>query len=182
MAIQRDFKIDATSRKCDVCGRGFEAGEEYYSGVVETDEENRFARRDVCAACWDADPKTYFSYWKTRVPEPEEKGSRGPRLVDVDRLMRMFERLEEAEDADALRFRYVLALVLMRKRRFRLVSSRRLRGRRGEELTLREVGGDRRHAVVSPGLSEEEIRGVAGRLREILDMPEEWEQADANPS
>ena len=90
--------------------------------------------------------------------------------------MEMFERLGDAEDESARRFRYVLALVLMRKRRLRLVSSRRLGPGRGEELTLREVGGDRQHVVTSPGLSEEEIRSLADRLRDILDMPEKWDQ------
>jgi hypothetical protein len=45
-------------------------------------------------------------------------------------------------------------------------------------LTLREVGGDRQHTVQNPGLSDEEIQGVADRLREILDMPERWEEEE----
>jgi hypothetical protein len=58
------------------------------------------------------------------------------------------------------------------------VESRRLAGGRGEELTLREPGTDRRHVVSCTSISEDEIRGVADRLRDILDMPDTWEQLE----
>ena len=173
MAPEREYKIDSSARQCSACERAFGVGEEYYSAVVETQEEARLSRRDFCPACWQPDTQTFFSFWKTSVPEPEP--TRGPRLIDFTRLLRLFERLEQAEENR--RFRYVLALVLMRKRRLRLVSLRRLGGR-AEVLTLREVGGDRQHTVQNPGLSDEEIQGVADRLREILDMPERWEEEE----
>jgi hypothetical protein len=70
----------------------------------------------------------------------------------------------------------------MRKRRLRLVGSRRLRGSAGgEELTLREVGTDREHVVACPRLSEDEVGDVAARLREVLDMPERWEGGGEEP-
>jgi len=173
VALEREYKIESSARQCSQCDRAFGVGEEYYSAVVETEEESRLARRDFCPACWQPDTQTFFSFWKTSVPEPEP--TRGPRLIDFTRLLRLFERLEQAEENR--RFRYVLALVLMRKRRLRLVSLRRLGGR-AEVLTLREVGGDRQHTVQNPGLSDEEIQGVADRLREILDMPERWEEEE----
>jgi len=71
-----------------------------------------------------------------------------------------------------------LALVLMRKKRLRLVSSRRVAGGRGDELTLREVGAKRQHVVMSPTLSEDEIRSVSDRLGAILDMPDRWDRLE----
>jgi len=90
--------------------------------------------------------------------------------------MELFEHLDDAEEEHALRFRYVLALVLMRKRRLRVLSSRRLAGGRGQELTLREPGTDRRHLVRAPSISDDEIRTVSDRLRDVLDMPDTWDQ------
>ena len=177
MALDREYKVETSSRQCSKCGRAFGVGDEYFSAAVETAEEGRLGRRDFCPACW-APADGYYSFWKTRVPAPEEAPA-GPRPIDLERLTAVFERLEGAEDDEGRRFRYVLALALMRKRRLRLVSSRRLGGRRGEELTLRQVGADRQHTVVSPGLSEEEVLSVAGRLREILDMPHHWEADEA---
>jgi hypothetical protein len=70
----------------------------------------------------------------------------------------------------------------MRKRRLKILESRRLPGGRGEELTLREPGTQRQHVVVCPNVTEDEIRSVADRLREILDMPERWDQVQAAPA
>jgi hypothetical protein len=174
--LEREFKIEVSSHSCRKCGRSFAAGEEYFSAVTETAEEDRLQRQDFCPACWSPESIAAFSFWKARVPEPAASTGHGPRLIDMGRLMQLFEHLAEAPDVEAQRFRYVLALVLMRKRRLKVVESRRLSGGRGEELTLRETGGQRRHVVSCPSITEEEIRSVAGRLRDILDMPERWDQ------
>lgn len=175
MVLDREYKIGTSSRSCQACGHEFGVGDEYFSAVVETDEEDRLARQDFCPACWQGGAGAFFSFWKTRIPEPEAPDRRGPALVDLGRLMQLFEHLAESPDEQAQRFRYVLALVLMRKRRLRLADSRRLRGGRGEVLTLREPGTDRRHVVEAPGITDDEIRSVADRLREILDMPDHWD-------
>jgi hypothetical protein len=174
--LEREYKIDASSRRCRTCGRVIEVNEEYYSAVVETAQENLLERHDFCGPCWKPPEGGYFSYWKARVPEPEPDTHRGPRLIDMGRLMQLFEHLADSEEVQARRFRYVLALVLMRKRRLRVVESRRLKDG-GEELTLREVGTQRTHAVSAPPVTEDEIRSVADRLREVLDLPEKWDQA-----
>jgi hypothetical protein len=173
--LERDYKIDASPHRCQKCEHVFAVGEEYFSAVIETQEEDRLARLNLCPACWGPDTGAYFSFWKTRVPEPAAATDHGPRLVDMGRLMQLFEHLADAPDPQALRFRYVLALVLMRKRRLKVLETRRLPGGRGEELTLREPGTDRRHIVACPNVTEEEIRSVADRLRDILDMPERWD-------
>ena len=180
--MDREFKIEASSHRCHTCQRVFAVGEEYFSAVTETQEEDRLARHDFCPACWGPESAACFSFWKTRVPEPETPNDRGPRLVDMGRLMQLFEHLADALNVQAQRFRYVLALVLMRKSRLKILESRRLSGGRGEELTLREPGTQRQHVVLCPSVTEDEIRSVADRLREILDMPERWDQVQAAPA
>ena len=150
--------------------------EEYYSAVVETAQENLLERHDFCGPCWKPPEGGYFSYWKTHVPEPGPDLRRGPRLIDMGRLMELFEHLADSEDVQARRFRYVLALVLMRKRRLKVVESRRLKDG-GEEQTQREPGTQRTHAVSAPPVTEDEIRSVTDRLREVLDLPEKWDHA-----
>jgi hypothetical protein len=174
--LEREYKIDTSSRHCRACGRVFQVNEEYYSAVVETAQENLLQRHDFCGPCWKPPEGGYFSYWKTHVPEPGPDLRRGPRLIDMGRLMELFEHLADSEDVQARRFRYVLALVLMRKRRLKVVESRRLKDG-GEELTLRETGTQRTHAVSAPPVTEDEIRSVTDRLREVLDLPEKWDHA-----
>jgi hypothetical protein len=182
MALDREYRIGASARKCQACERVFCVGDEYFSAVAETKEDDLFERRDLCPACWKPEA-AYFSFWKTRVSVPEQAQTHGPR-IDMGRLLQLFEHLAESPDEKAQRFRYVLALVLMRKRRMRILESKRLPGG-GEKLTLREVGTGRTHEIACPSISEEEIRSVADRLREILDMPEKWDQvqtAEAAPA
>ena len=174
--MEREYKIGASSRHCRACGRVFQVNEEYYSAVAETAQENLLERHDFCGPCWKPPEGGYFSYWKTHVPEPGPDLRRGPRLIDMGRLMELFEHLADSEDVQARRFRYVLALVLMRKRRLKVVESRRLKDG-GEELTLREPGTQRTHAVSAPPVTEDEIRSVTDRLREVLDLPEKWDHA-----
>ena len=179
MPLDREYKIGAPSHHCHTCERGFAIGDEYYSAVVETAQEDHLARHDFCPQCWKPGEGAYFSFWKARVPEPEQPVQRGPRLVDLGRLMQLFEHLADSPDEQVQRFRYVLALVLMRKRRLKIVESRRTAGGRGEALVLRETGSERRHQVSCPSISDDEIRSVADRLREILDMPDKWDQLQA---
>ena len=176
MSLDREYKIGAPSRHCHACERVFVVADEYYSAVVETAQEDHLARQDFCPGCWKPEAGPYFSFWKARVPEPEQSAQRGPRLVDFGRLLQLFEHLAGSPDERAQRFRYVLALVLMRKRRLKVVESRRLSGGRGEQLTLRETGGERTHSISCPSITDDEIRSVADRLRDILDMPEKWDQ------
>ena len=177
MTLEREYKLGASTRRCRTCDRVFGVGDEYYSAVVESPaEEERLERQDYCPACWKPGSGAYFSFWKARVPEAEPPSGRGPRLVDLERLMQLFEHLADAEDVEAQRFRFVLVLVLMRKRRLRQVESRRRGGR--EEWVLREVGSDRLHTVACPTLSDVEIGSVTERLREILDMPQTWQEGE----
>jgi hypothetical protein len=98
--LERDYKIDASSHKCHKCEHVFAVGEEYFSAVTETQEEDRLARHNFCPGCWGPEAAA-FSFWKTRVPEPDAPTDRGPRLVDMGRLMQLFEHLADSPDVPA---------------------------------------------------------------------------------
>ena len=84
----------------------------------EKPELSPFIRIDFCEKCWSegkrpAPPLTVFSYWKTIVPIPEQKKKL---LVDDSVLIDVFTRMEDKKEPQEIRFRFVLALILMRKR------------------------------------------------------------------
>jgi hypothetical protein len=86
-----------------------------------------FFRVDFCEACWDGGKRpeqlaeevvghtktVMFSFWKTTVPAQEQKKKL---LVDDAVLMDVFSRMEGKTEPQEIRFRFVLALILMRKR------------------------------------------------------------------
>jgi len=98
-------------------------------------EPSPFLRLDFCEKCWSEgkrpentplpveseDPAEVkapaklemFSFWKTIVPVPQQKKKL---LVDDSVLMDVFNRMEGKTEPQEVRFRFVLALILMRKR------------------------------------------------------------------
>ena len=83
-------------------------------------------------------------------------------------LMAFFERLEQENEQEKLNFRFVIMLVLMRKRRLKYDSSRHQNGQ--EIWKLRAVGADQFVDVVNPQLNEEQIEQLSSQIGEILQV------------
>jgi hypothetical protein len=73
-------------------------------------------------------------------------------------LLDCFHRLEGQTDPSKVNFRYVLALLLMRRRRFQFEEARNKAGH--EILVLRCGRTGARHEVPNPGLSDDEMAAV----------------------
>ncbi|TWU03955.1 hypothetical protein [Neorhodopirellula pilleata] len=110
-----EYKINRTTRRCHVSNRPLEPGETYYSVVTEHDED--FKRIDIAADAWTGPPENCVGYWKNRVPRPEEKKRE---LAPPEVLIEILRSMTEPYQA---KMRYLLALMLMRKRHLRPVES-----------------------------------------------------------
>jgi hypothetical protein len=73
-------------------------------------------------------------------------------------LMECFQRLEGQLEPSRLRFRYVVALLLMRRRRLRFEKTERDGSQ--EILWMRCTRTGTHHAVVNPDLTDEELTTV----------------------
>jgi hypothetical protein len=156
-----DYHIQPNTRRCSVTGRELQPGERYYSVLL--DEAGRFLRRDYSVEAWQGPPSEAFSFWTGRVPPPQ--GSR--RLaIDDELLMDCFVRLQGQQEPGRCNFRYVVALLLMRHRRLKFEEVRHEDGQ--EVLTLRCVRTGARHAVVNPGLTEEQMAAAQDEVFQAL--------------
>ena len=81
-------------------------------------------------------------------------------------LVNLFERLAEAAEERKVQFRFVLALILMRKRMLKYEEGRR--DGEKEVWRMRFTRGTEIHEVINPQLNEEQIGQVAEELRAIL--------------
>lgn len=168
--MAKDFKISKALGTCHQTGEPIQPGEDFVALVRDAGEE--LLREDYSLAGWEdlagqnpAEQPDVLGVWRTRMPKPEEKKKL---LVDDDLLVNLFDRLEGAEEPSRINFRYVLTLVLMRKKL--LVYESALPTDDGREVwTLRYRGSDRRTEVVDPGLDEDKIADVTGQLGQIME-------------
>ena len=114
-----EWEIEKSLGHCCGTGKEIEYGEEYFAALIETEEG--LQRRDFCADYWNEKGPQVYCYWKTKRPHPDQKKHI---FVDDEMLMAFFERLAEETEQEKINFRFVLALVLMRKRRLKYDSSK----------------------------------------------------------
>jgi hypothetical protein len=156
-----EWEINKPLGQCYGTERKIESGEEYFAALVETAEG--LQRRDFCADYWESQKPDVFCYWKTRLPEP---GQKKQLFVDDQMLMAFFERLEKETEPEKINFRFVLALILMRKRILKYDDTRTEDGH--EIWRLRIVGEKQIVEVINPHLDEEQIEQLSSQIGEIL--------------
>jgi hypothetical protein len=108
-----DYDIQRCTRHCAASGRELAAGETFYSALVSEGGELR--RRDYAAEAWQGPPPASIAWWKSRIADP---GARRKHWAPNDVMLEFFDELERQPDKQDMR--YVLALLLVRRRVMRL--------------------------------------------------------------
>lgn len=158
-----DWEIKRPLGECCGSGKRIESGQEYFGALVET--EQGLERRDFSVEFWESAKPCVFCYWRSRLTAQEQKKSL---FVDDAMLMAFFQRLATETDPDKVNFRFVLALVLMRKRRLKYDATK-MDGDR-EIWRLRVTGDTEIVDVVNPHLDEEQIEQLSSQIGQILQM------------
>ena len=156
-----EWDINKPLGQCHGSGKRIEYGEEYFGALVETREG--LQRRDFCADYWESRKPEVFCHWKTRLPQP---GQKKQIFVDDDMLMAFFDRLERESEQEKIDFRFVLALILMRKRRLKYEGTRV--ENESEIWRLRITGDKQTVEVMNPHLDEQQIEQLSSQIGEIL--------------
>ena len=156
-----EWEINKPLGQCYGTGKKIGCGEEYFAALVET--EQGLQRRDFCADYWQKEKPNVFCYWKSKLPRPDQKKQR---FIDDEMLMVFFERLAQETEQEKVNFRFVLAMVLMRKRRLKYDSSKTEGDK--EIWRLRVVGDNQFVEVINPHLDEEQIKQLSSQIGQIL--------------
>jgi len=167
--MAREYDIAKAAEHCCKCEREMAPAEEFMAALVDAGET--FRRDDFCLACWEArdaeSDAALFSVWRCRAPEPEKPQRQ---LVGNEALMDMFEKLGKSEEPAKLNFRFVLALMLMRKKLLVYVGSAAA-GDGRETWTMHWKNRDDPIAVVNPQLDDDKIAQVAEQLGALFETP-----------
>jgi hypothetical protein len=175
--MAQQWELQRSVGQCAATGRTLGEGEEFYTVLFE--EGDTFRRLDYSAEAWQGPPEGSFCHFKTRMPV-REKAKR--LLVDDDLLVNFFLRLADESEPARVRFRFVLALILMRKRLLKYQGSDKT-PEGGEVWTMTLTRDQSAHRVVNPRLTDDQIEEVSRELTAILhgDYREFAEEVDRDP-
>jgi hypothetical protein len=156
------YDVPRPGGKCAVSGRDIAPGEKFIAAVRESG--TGLERLDVALDAWKGfDRANLLGYWQTTMPHPEEKKKV---FVDDQVLCELFGRLANASEPGKINFRFMLALVLMRKRLIVYEESCKADGR--DLWVVRMKGREDRLNLIDPHLNEQEMAEVSHQLGQIL--------------
>ena len=163
-----DVHVPRPAGRCAASGRVIEPGEKFVAAVRETPAG--LERVDVAAEHWDAfDRAGLLAFWHTTMPRHEQKRKT---FVDDAVLCDLFERLGEATEPLKVNFRFVLGLILMRKRLVVYDETRHEQTDAGprDVWVVRLKGREAKMDLVDPKLDEQQVAEVSGQLGDILNQ------------
>jgi hypothetical protein len=108
-----DYEVQHSTRHCTATGREFAPGETYYSVLVA--EGADLKRYDYAADAWQGPPAEAVGWWKSQIPD---RSTTRKHWAPNDVMLQFWDEL--AEQPDKRDMRYVLTLLLIRRRVFRL--------------------------------------------------------------
>lgn len=159
--FQREWKVAKPAPACADCGRPTSPEATAYASLHE--EGGTYARRDLCAPCWERTTDRGLSFWAYRPAPPPAPAPR----ADLAAIREFYLRLAGREsNADRL-LRYLLGLYLVRKKRVWL--DRAEKGPDGREtLWIRSEREGSAEAVVVPDFAPEDLAETRRRLDALL--------------
>ena len=112
----QSWNIRSRSSQCALSEQPFSEGEQLYTAIYFDPETSGYLRRDVSLAAWEQElsERTPLAYWKTRY-EPEIAEAK-PEIAPKENAQALLTRLIEEDDPKTENARYILALMLERKR------------------------------------------------------------------
>ena len=161
--MQQDWNIKSRSEVCELTGRPFAEGETFYT-VLFMDGEG-FRRIDLCEEAWKSrseDPaaEPVFSSWRSKFEPPAPPP---PEPLQRDDAEGMLRRLIESNDPVHTNTRYLLAVMLERKRVLRPQPS----PDKGT-LIYERAGTGETFIVTDPGLSLSDLAAVQEEVTALL--------------
>lgn len=154
-----DFEVRACSRQCTETEKVLQPGEVYFSMLEVCDNET--VRRDYCAEAWQGPGEASLGWWRSRVPVKDEK----PKLAPTDVMLNLFAAL--ADKPDDAQFRYLLGLLLIRRRVLRREDSTRNEADQ-EVLTLFASRREATYEMIVDEPSAEQATAIQQRMIDLL--------------
>jgi hypothetical protein len=161
--LTQEWNIQSRALQCAISGRPFEKGERIFSALYW--REGHYARVDLCAEAWNARNENIepLSAWQTDFVPPAPPEPEALRKDDAESLLRRL----VAENAPGTRnARYILALMLERKKVVRQIERQRQDG--VSVLVYEHLPTGEVWLIEDPGLKLGELSAVQDEVVHLL--------------
>ena len=160
MSMQSDWEIKSRAHACARTGREFAAGDFFFTLLFRDGEG--FRREDICEEAWADrnDNIAPFSFWRSKYEAPPPPLPEALPRDDAEGLLR---RLIADQDPATANARYILALMLERKRVLRPVDSQD-----DDMLVYEHIASGETIVSPNPRLSFVQIPEVQREVSELL--------------
>lgn len=158
-----DWEIKARAHRCSRTDEPFTDGAPIYTLLFR--DKTRFIREDISEAAWRRLKHTIepFSFWKSHYHAPPAKP---PETVPRESAESLLRRLLDEDDAGSANARYVLAIMLERKRVFRQVDVRESEHER--ILVYEHARTGEVFLILDPGLNLADVEPVQQEVYRLL--------------
>jgi hypothetical protein len=159
--MQQNWSIRSRAHACALTNRPFEDGESFHTTIYFDPDENGYVRRDVCAEAWaqEVEQRKPVAAWKTIYSKVLAEAK--PEITPKESAQALLQRFIEEGDPRTENARYILALMLERKRQLTQTAEKEIDGAKMLFYENRKTGEI--FIVRDPEL----------RLNEIADMQDE---------
>ena len=126
--MQQNWSIRSRAHTCAVTGRQFEDGESFHTTIYFDPEENGYVRRDICAEAWaqEVEQRKPVAAWKTIYSRVLAEAK--PEITPKEGAQALLQRFIEEGDPRTENARYILALMLERKRQLHQTAEKEVDG------------------------------------------------------
>jgi hypothetical protein len=155
-----DYEIAAPGRVCAKSGRELKPGDRIASVLVP--DGGKLVRHDYAREVMVEPPVDAIAFWVHALSDGPAKRP----VINDDLLMDLFRHWAESAEPERLRFRYVVALLLMRRKRLKFEDAGRRDGQ--DVLIVRDAKSGIRHEVPDPKLTDDAIAAVQDEVFDVL--------------
>ncbi len=170
-----DWKIQSRATACQSCGKAFADKDTYYTLLF--DKRHGLDRLDVCPECWQNqhsqganDRKGFISFWHGvfSVPPPPP-----PEAIQKESAESLLRKLVELNDPQYEAACFILAVMLERKRIFKVKAQTKEEGRR--IICYEHPKSGDVFTIADPALQLQQLETVQQQVAQLLEhgLPDE---------
>jgi hypothetical protein len=176
MSINENWNIRSRSHTCLQTGEAFADGETFYTALFEDPQTDELVRRDYSNSAWEAlrGELHPFSFWKSVYEAPRSEAK--VEVVEKESAEGLLRRLIEEDAPGTENTRYILAIMLERKKMLKHTATRETED--ANFLIYEHPKSGEVYIIRDPELRLDQVEAVQREVSLLLSMGSQTPPAD----